>query len=62
MKPASNSRVVFGRNGNLDEVDNAMMEAHCKVFQFTHQIPYDGQKEERPCGRCFSELVLLGGI
>ena len=33
--------VVFERNKKSDELENEMMEAHWKVFQLTHQIPYD---------------------
>ena len=58
----SKSRVVLKCNGNLDEVDHEMMEGHWKVFQFTHQIAYDEQREVEPCGSCFSELVLMGEI
>ena len=58
----SKSRVVFERNGKSDEVENEMMEARWKVFEFTHQIPHDEQKEVEPCGKCFSENVLLGEI
>ena len=54
--------MVFKRNGKSDEVENEMMEAHSKVFEFTNQIPCDEQKEVKPCGRCLSELVLLGEI
>ena len=56
------SRVVFKRNGKSDEVENEMMEARWKVFEFTHQIPYDEQNKVEPCGRYFSEFVLLGEI
>lgn len=58
----SKSRVVLKCNGKLDEVDHEMMEGHWKVFQFTHQIAYDEQKEVEPFGSCFSELVLMGEI
>ena len=58
----STFRVVFERNGKSDEVENKMMEACWKVFEFTHQIPYDEQKEVESYGRCFSELALLGEI
>ena len=58
----SKSRVVFERNGKSGEVENEMMKARWKVFEFTHQIPYHEQKEVEPCGRWFSELVLLGEI
>ena len=54
--------VVFERNKKSDELENEMMEAHWKVFQLTHQIPYDQQKEVEPCGRCFSQHSLLGEI
>ena len=54
----SKSWVVFERN----EVENEIMEARCKVFEFTHQIPYVEQKEKESYGRCFSEFVLLGKI
>ena len=59
MVATSKSRVVFERNGKSDEV---MMEARWKVFEFMHQIPHDEQKEVEPCGKCFSENVLLGEI
>ena len=62
MVSTSKSRVVFERNGKPNEVENEMMEAHSKVFEFTSQIPCDEQKEVEPCGRCLSELVLLGEI
>ena len=58
----SKPQVVSECNGKSDKVENEMMETCWKVFQFTHQIPYDEQKEVEPCGRCFSELVLLGEI
>ena len=58
----SKSWVVFEPNGKSDEVGNEMMEARWKVFKFTHQFPYDEQKEVEPSGGCFSELVLLGEI
>ena len=62
MVATSKSWVIFERNGKSDEVENKMIEARWKVFEFIHQIPYDEQKEVEPCGRCFSELVLLGEI
>ena len=56
------SRVVIEPNEKSDEIENEIMEPRWKVFEFTHQIPFDGQKEVEPCGRCLSELVLLGEI
>ena len=58
----SSSHVGFESNRKSGEVENKMMEALWKVFEFTHQVPYNEQKEVEPCGSCFSELVLLGKI
>ena len=62
MVATSKSQVVFQCNGTSDKVENEMMQALWKVFEFTHQIPYDEQKEVETCEMCFSELVLLGEI
>ncbi len=57
----SKSPVTYtGKYNSSDERENEMMAARWKVFTFTHQIPQEKQKELHPCGKCFSELVLLG--
>lgn len=58
----SKARITFERNGTSDEIENEMMEARWRVFEFSHQIPKEEQKEIEPCARCFCELTLLGEI
>lgn len=43
----------------VDSREDAMMASRWKVFEFTHQFEEEKQKAAVPCGRCFSELVLL---
>ena len=45
-----------------DSVENDMMASRWKVFNFTHSIPEDEQKNIPPCGRCFGSIVLLGEL
>jgi hypothetical protein len=45
-----------------DSVENNMMASRWKVFNFTHSIPEDEQKNIPPCGRCFGSIVLLGEL
>ena len=57
----SKSPITYvGKYNTLDERENEMMAAHWKVFTFTHQIPQEQQKELPPCGKCSSQVSLLG--
>ena len=49
-----------GRYNTTDPVENDMMAASWRVFEFFHQIPVAEQKEMPPCPKCFSKLVLTG--
>ena len=58
----SKARITYERNGKSDDIENEMMEARWRVFEFSHQIPTEEQREVEPCARCFCELTLLGEI
>ena len=49
-----------GKYNALDERENEMMAARWKVFTFAHLILQAQQNELPPCGKCFSQLALLG--
>ena len=51
-----------GRNNVSSASEDEMMEQRWKMYEFTHQIPPEEQKDIPPCARCFSTLVLLGRL
>ena len=56
----SKERITYvGRNFQTDPVENAMMDARWKYFEFFYSIPPEDQISLTPCGKCFSELILL---
>ena len=56
------ARVQFEKSGKTNDVENDMMDARWKVFEFVHEISKEDEKKSDPCGKCFSDLVLLGEI
>ena len=57
----SKSEIVYsGKHNQSDYLEDDMMAARWKVFKFKHQIPEEEQKQMKPCGTCFSKLILLG--
>ena len=54
------SRIIYqGRYNITDPVENEMMAARWKVFQFFRQIPQNEQRDVPPCPKCFSTLTLM---
>ena len=54
------SRIKYiGRSNTTDEIENEMMDARWRVFEFHHQIPKALQKEMVPCKKCFAKLALM---
>jgi len=49
----------IGRGQTGDVIENEMMDARWKVFEFHAQIPEADQKEVAPCTKCFSTLVIM---
>lgn len=60
----SKSRIQFQGRGSqqTDPIENEMMDARWKVFEFFKQIPADQQLELPPCPKCFSDLTLVGEL
>ena len=57
------ARIEFqGRYNTTDHVENDMMAARWRVFDFFYQIPAAEQKEVPPCPKCFSKLILTGEL
>ena len=54
------SRMEYqGRYNTTDALENDMMAARWKVFDFFHRIPEREQKDVTPCSACFCKLTLL---
>ena len=51
-------RLMYTKNGLVDERECEMMDVRWKIFHFTHQIPREQQREIPSCVRCFAELLL----
>ena len=54
-------KLVFVKNGAIDERETEMMSVRWKVFYFNRQIPQTEQKEVSPCPACFARLILHWG-
>ena len=54
----SSEEIKFIKHGILSDRETGMMSVRWKVYNFTHQISEDQQKELAPCMRCFAELLL----
>jgi hypothetical protein len=44
--------------GTVIEDETEMINKRWCLFHFKHQIPKSQVVEQKPCGRCFAELVL----
>ena len=56
----SKSRITYiGKYNATDEIENEMMAVRWRVFDFFYQIPAQNQLQLTPCGKCFSDLVLM---
>ena len=51
-------RLMYIKNGIVDERECGMMDVRWKIFYFTYQIPREQQRELPSCARCFAELIL----
>lgn len=49
-----------GAYNTMNKMENTMMDNRWRFFQFTYIIPEARQIKIKPCGQCFSRLVLLG--
>ena len=59
----SKSKIRYKEKFNLsDSMEDDMMDARWKFFEFFYQIPQSAQKDLEPCAKCFCELVLLEEI
>ena len=57
------SRITFvGKYNSTDDIENEMMAARWKVFDFFSQIPEENQRDLSPCPHCFSNLILMGEL
>ena len=57
------SRITYqGRFNATDPVEDEMMAARWKVFNFYKQIPQTEQREVSACPKCFSALILMGEL
>lgn len=55
----SSKRISLVKGGMLLEKETEMMSVRWHVFEFTHQIPPQHQRDIPPCGTCFAKLLLL---
>ena len=46
-------------NGIVNEQESEMMDVLRKIFKFSNQFLESQVRDIKPCGRCFSELVLI---
>lgn len=51
-------RLMYIKNGIVDERECGMMDVRWKIFHFTYQIPREQQRDLPSCARCFAELIL----
>jgi len=59
----SKSKIRYtGKFNVTDKMEDDMMDARWKFFEFFYQIPQSDQKDLVPCPKCFCELVLLEEI
>ena len=59
----SKSRITYiGKYNATDEIENEMMAVRWRVFDFFYQIPAQNQLQLTPCGKCFSDLVLMAEL
>ena len=57
------SRITFvGKYNTTDAIENEMMAARWKVFDFFFQIAEENQRDVPSCSKCFSELILIGEL
>ena len=57
----SKSPIVYkGPFNTTDERKTDMMDSRWKVVKFKHVFEENEQKAIKPCGQCFSKLVLMG--
>ena len=52
--------VYYNRFNVLDQRETAMMDSRWHYIELTYQFPVEEQIKIKPCGTCFSKLVLLG--
>lgn len=50
-------RLLYIKNGIVDERETEMMAVRWKVFDFKFQIPEARQRRIQPCSKCFADLV-----
>ena len=50
-------RLMYIKNGIVDERECGMMDVRWKIFHFTYQIPREQQRQLPSCARCFAELI-----
>ncbi|PFX15070.1 hypothetical protein AWC38_SpisGene20727 [Stylophora pistillata] len=55
-------RLMYIKNGILDERECGMMNFRWKIFHFTYQIPREQQRQVPSCAMCFAELILPSEI
>ena len=59
----SKCEITFRGKYNLpDKLEDDMMKSRWRVFTFHSVIAPENQKSTSPCGKCFSQLVLMGYI
>lgn len=51
-------RLMYIKNGIVDERECCMMDCRWLEFHFTYQIPREQQREIPSCPKCFAELVM----
>ena len=57
------SRITYqGRFNTADPIEDEMMAARWKVFDFFYQIPESQQRDVKPCPKCFATLTLMGAL
>ena len=50
-------RVMYIKNGIVDEHEYGMMDVRWGIFHFTYQIPWEHQRQLPSSARCFAELI-----
>ena len=54
-------RLMYIKNGIVDERECGMMDVRWKIFHFTYQIRREQQRELPSCARCFAKPILPSG-
>ena len=59
MFATSITKIRKYQNGIVNEQESKMIHVRWKIFKFSNQFLESQVRDIKPCGRCFSELVLI---